>query len=109
MAIVKVERKTKDSVYRVRWKDEAGKWHSRTFDRKRDAEAWEAKVVLAKRRGDLDAGQQRLEDFVEEWWQLEAEPRLAPKTRELYRYLLDTHILPGLGSYQLRHLRPAII
>ena len=79
MAIVKVQRKTKDSVYRVRWKDEAGKWHSRTFDRKRDAEAWEAKVVLAKRRGDLDdldAGQQRLEDFVEEWWQLEAEPGL---------------------------------
>ena len=80
-------------VYRVQWRDEQGRQRSKTFTKKRDAEAFEAKVKLAKRQGELaglDAGRQTLKAFSEEWWELHAETSLAPKTRRLYRWLLDT-------------------
>jgi integrase len=94
-------------VYRVQWRDEQGRQRSKTFTNKRDAESFEARVKLAKRQGELaalDAGRQTLKAFSEDWWELHAEPGLAPKTRELYRWLLDTHLLPRLGHVQLRAL-----
>ena len=111
MAVVRVTRK-KGFAYRVRWKNEAGRWYSKTSARKSDADAYDAKVRLSKRKGDLDdldAGKQRLRDFVAEWWRLDAEPRLAPKTLALYAGWRDKHILPRLGSVELRKITPALL
>jgi integrase len=97
------------SAWRVLWRDERGTQRSRTFNLKRDAEAWEAKIKLAKRQGELaglDAGRQTLRAFADDWWRLYAEPVLAPKTRELYVSLRDRHLLPRLGHLQLRALSP---
>jgi integrase len=112
VSIEKVSRERKGHVYRVRWRDEAGRKKSKTFDRKRDAEAFEAKVKLAKRRGDLDdldAGRQRLDAFAKEWWRLYAEPRLADTTLLHYEGLRDRYLLSRLGKYELRRLKPAVI
>src|SRR3990172_9665074 len=82
MAIQRIERK-KGTVYRVKWRDEAGKWQSKTFDRVKNARDFEGSIRVAKRRGeldDLDRGKQPLEEFIPEWWKLDAEPRLAPRT-----------------------------
>jgi hypothetical protein len=68
MSIEKRKRK-KGYVYVVWWKDEARRSHNKTFDLKRDAQAFEAKIKLAKRQGelaDLDAGKEPLVEFVEE-------------------------------------------
>ena len=111
MAIQRRDRKG-GAVYRVLWRDERRALRSRTFSRKRDAEAWEAKVKLAKRQGELaalDAGQQTLESFIAEWWKLYAEPNLTPKTLELYARFRDKLIVPRLGHLQLRRLTPARI
>lgn len=111
MSIVR-EKRARGHVYRVRWWDESGRKRSKTFDRKRDADAYEAKVKVAKRRGDLadlDAGKQKLLSFVDEWWELYAEPRLKPKTRLMYAGLRDRYILPTLGNFELRRLTPATI
>jgi integrase len=83
-----------------------------TFDRKSDAEAFEAKVKLLKRSdelGDLDAGKEPLEEFVAEWWLLYAERHLKPKTRKQYRDLRDRFVLPRLGKLPLRKPTPRII
>src|SRR5262245_3587850 len=92
-------------VYKVAWRDEAGRQRSRTFSRKADAEAWEAKIKLAKRQGELsqlDAGRQTLKEFADDWWRLHAVPHLATSTRKTYEVLRDRHILPALGHLQLR-------
>lgn len=47
-------------------------------------------------------GRITLADWTEEWWP--TTEHLRPKTRVLYRYLLDRHILPDLGSVQLVRL-----
>lgn len=76
---------------------------------KRDAEAHEAQVSLAKRRGDLvalDAGKQTLRSFVAEWWTLFAEQRLAVSTQRSYAVLRDPYIVPQLGHLQLRAVTP---
>jgi integrase len=106
MAIQKRQRKS-GFVYRVLWRDESARLRSRTFSRRDDAETWEAKIKLAKRQGELaqlDAGRQSLEDFIEDWWRLHAEPNLSPLTRRGYERLRDRHVLPRLGQVQLRAL-----
>jgi integrase len=92
-------------VYRVSWRDDGGRQRSRTFTRKRDADAFDAKVKLAKRQGEvaqLDAGRQTLRSFVGQWKQLYAADHLTPKTRAQYEHLLDAYVLPELGDARLR-------
>jgi hypothetical protein len=45
-----------------------------------------------------------LRTCVEEW--LSGKAGLAPKTRELYGYLLDLLMLPGLGDFELHAITP---
>src|SRR5437867_3479775 len=103
MSIERRQRK-KGFVYVVWWRD-GPRMRNRTFERKRDAEVFEAKVRLAKRRGDLDeldAGKELLRDFVNHWWEFYAEPHLAPSTRQFYAGLRDRHLVPQLGHLELR-------
>ena len=110
MSIERRQRK-KGLVYIVWWRDGA-RMRNRTFERRKDADAFEAKVTLAKRRGDLDdldAGTEPLREFVEEWWALYAEPRLAASTLRSYAGLRDRYLVPRLGGVQLRKLTPAMV
>src|SRR5829696_1259168 len=108
MSIHSLKRKH-GTVYKVVWRDELGQQRSRTFSLRRDAQAWDAQIKLAKRQGELaalDAGRQTLEDFAAEWWRLHAQPNLAPKTLQMYKGLRERHIEPRLGHLQLRALTP---
>lgn len=110
MSIEKVTRKGKD-VWRVRWRDNAGQAHSKVLGRKHDAIAFDAEVKRSKRLGTLAAfegGKQPLDEFAQEWAKLHA-AHLSRKTRALYLYLLETHILPRLGGYPLRDLTSEVI
>lgn len=94
-------------VYRVRWHDADGVERNKTFRTERDAIAFEAKVVLAKRTGDLgqlDAGKETLADFAERWWELYAGPNLSRSTLTSYANHWNLHALPRLGGYRLREL-----
>src|SRR4249919_3072944 len=101
MSIERRQRK-KGTVWRVQWR-EGNRNRSRTFDLKRDAAAFEAKIRLSKRRGDLadlDAGRQKLEGFVRDWQRIYADPRLERRTLVLYSGYLRNHILPRLGKLE---------
>lgn len=79
-----------------------------TFATKVEADRWLASVVTDKAQGrwvDPRAGRVVLRAFAEEWMQGKA--ALAPKTVELYEYLLARLILPPLGDVEVGDLTPA--
>jgi integrase len=102
-------------VYRVRWRDDQGKERSRTLPRgtrRKEAEAFELKVMTLKRGGDLpelDRGRVTLADYAERWWLVHAEPNLAESTLDRYAQVWETHALDPLGDYRLRELRPELL
>jgi integrase len=111
MSVEKVHRQ-RGAVWRVRWRDELGRARSKVFGTKRDAEAFDAEVRRRKRTGELatmDAGNETLANFAEEWWRLYAVPNLAPKTLKVYAELWDRYVLPRLGGYPLRNLTPEVL
>src|ERR1035437_7940469 len=91
------------------WHD--GRLHSAgTFSAKADALAYLSTIEADLRRGawiDPRAGQITLTTYADEW--LERRPDLAVRTRELYRHVLDRHILPSLGQSTLAGLAPSKI
>jgi integrase len=106
MSVKRVDRRD-GPRYIVEWKDELRRGHNKTFRRKADADAFDAKIKLTKRTGEFasfDAGKQRLRDFHEEWLRLYAEPHLSKKTLREYRRYLKDDILPTLGHIPLRNL-----
>jgi integrase len=54
---------------------------------------------------DPRAGKVSVKDYANEW--LARRPDLAIRTTELYRYLLDNHVLPDLGTSSLAALAPS--
>lgn len=97
--------------WRVRWR-EAGRNRSREFERKRDAEAFDAEVRRRRQLGalaTLDAGGESLDEFVAGTWAPNHAALLAPATQALYTHLYDRHIGPRLGATALRDLNAETI
>ena len=79
-----------------------------TFETKAEADRWLASMLADKVQGrwvDPRAGKIRLSAFAAEW--LGGKAALAPKTSELYDYLLTRLILPTLGELELAEIKPA--
>ena len=79
-----------------------------TFATKSDALAFLSITEADIHRGawiDPRAGRISLREYAEEW--LARRPDLAERTVELYRHLLDRHVLPDLGSSTLAALAPS--
>lgn len=97
--------------YKVRWR-EAGRNRARSFNRKRDADAFNERMKALKAAGGMDifiAGEQTLAAYADAWWREHAERRLTQRTRENYAIQLDKRIMPTLGGYQLRQITPALV
>lgn len=83
-----------------------------TFDTKGDAEAWLAAEFGDTRAGVWTApepssdGRQTLRTYAEYWLSVRD---LKPRTRALYRSLLDDHVLPELGSMPLDRIKPRTV
>jgi hypothetical protein len=88
--------------WRARYRDASGKEHARHFDRKVDAERWEAAMKAAVAKGDwIDPGRSKV--TVGEWasrW-LDAQVQLKPSTRARYTGVLRTQVLPRWGRVPL--------
>ena len=80
----------------------------RTFDRKRDAELFEASIRRARQLGQLATevigSNATLEEFLVEWWDTYAVTHLRPNTLATYTTLLDNWIVPYLGRKRLREI-----
>jgi len=108
-----IERRTRGngrSVYVVRWY-ESGRGSTRrkrTFDRRRDAELFDASLRRARQLGQLASevigSNAMLEEFLVEWWDTYAVTHLRPSTLATYATLLDKWIVPYLGRKRLRDI-----
>lgn len=94
---------SKVTRYRLRWVDENGKEHSKSFKLKREAEAYKRKNIADVVRGDYVDPKKAAVTFsvvAEQWFQSKAHRK--PKTLAGYRGLLDTLILPRWGEVALK-------
>lgn len=96
--------------YVVRYR-EGDRNRSRTFARKRDAEAFDAEVERRRQLGPiavqmLGGGRETLDDYVAGTWAVSHTSHLTPATRKLYASLYDGHIGAHLGTIPLRELTP---
>jgi integrase len=99
--------------YEVRWW-EGGRHVGRTFERQKDAEAFELDVKRRKQLGPLAPGvlqsRMTLAEFVaEEWWPRYAIPNLKDSTRRRYLEVWGTYLLPRVGGYELRAITPMLV
>lgn len=69
------------------------------------------KELLGKTEKGIDrsAERQSLAAFLATWLDDVCAPKLRPKTMRAYRYNVDRHIVPALGSRKLRELTPAMV
>jgi integrase len=103
-------RRTESGRWQARYRDPSGRERARNFTRKIDADRFLIGVESDKLRGqwiDPEAGRIRLSEVAERWYTTTAP--LKPKTRNGYRSLLDSRILPDLGDLQLRQVDPVVV
>jgi integrase len=92
--------------WELRWR-EGSRRRSRTFDRKKDAEDFEADRRRRRQLGQAAVPDDvPLREFSKTYWRLHAIPNLAPSTRDFYLRTLSNHIVPRLGDYGVRELTP---
>ncbi len=98
-------------TWEVRFRDGA-RHRSKSFATRKDAEAFQAQVTIAKRTESLqvlDRGKVTLAAFGEKWWVGHAQSRLAESTRHNYANAWNRYVLPSLGDRRLRDITPRII
>ena len=85
---------------------------SATFERKRDADLFEANWKRHKAFGDLallDAGTQPVAKLASEWFERYAVPNLADHTLDAYTQMLDKHVIPRVGTLRVRDVKPNVV
>lgn len=79
-----------------------------TFDRRTDADFFEASIRRARQLGqlapELVVSDQTVQEFMDEWWEKYARAVLSLGTQKSYVYVLDKWLVPYLGRLRLRDL-----
>ncbi|HET9873204.1 MAG TPA: site-specific integrase [Propionibacteriaceae bacterium] len=91
--------------YRVRYRDQDGKWHSETKERLVDAERRKAEVELQLADGawrDPRRGLIKLSTWIEEW--IPSRHDLRPTTRARLKATIKSQILPRFGNTALSRI-----
>ncbi len=91
-----------DGRWRGRYRDAAGREHSRHFMRKVDAQAWLDTVttsVHTRTYADPKRGRVTVGDWSPRW--LTGQAHLKPSTYERYAGILREHVLPTWSTVQL--------
>lgn len=108
------KRTTTDGANRwdVRWKA-LGRWQTKTFKRRADADAFRRTIEADELRGvvvDVRRSSAPFGEFATAWLATRRRPDgrpLTPATRSLYAHLLHRQILPTFGPAKLAAIQPA--
>jgi integrase len=106
--------KRDDGRWEVRWRV-AGRdspRRKRIFDRKSDANRFEAEIRRRKALGELALFEQRnrsVEELATEWWAKYAVPNLADWTLKGYERMLVSHVQPRLGAMRVGEVNAEVI
>jgi integrase len=95
----------------VDYSDQQGERHIRTFERKKDADAWLATTKIEVRRGThtADSASLTVSKAGELWIESAERNRLERATIALYRQHLRQHIAPLLGNAKLSQLSAPMV
>jgi hypothetical protein len=99
--------KRDDGRYLVRYRDADKKEHVKTFDKKKDADAWLDNVTASLVRGDYidpTAGRVALKVYAEAWRVAQVH---RPTTAAQVETNLRRHVYPTLGDKELGRIRPS--
>jgi integrase len=111
MSVERIQR-ANGAVWRVRWRDEQGRAHSRVMGRKADAETLDQELKRSKRLGALApvaTGHETVGEFAKVWWARYVVPNLARRTQLAYASMLDVHIIPRLRDVSIRSLNAELL
>jgi hypothetical protein len=107
--------KTRTGEVREAWivdySDQLGDRHIKTFRRKRDADAWHARVAVDVTAGvhTADSRSITVTEAGRLWIESGEARRLERSTLEAYRQHLDLHITPLIGTTRLAHLTVPLV
>jgi integrase len=94
--------------WEVRWRNAEGASRRKTFETKKQAlDFHRAKLTDVRRGTDHEESRKTFREVAEDWYAGLTD--LKPKTIEGYKYTLDRHILPALGSKRIGLIRPAVL
>jgi integrase len=93
----------------VDYTDQQGGRHIRTFDRKKDADAYEATVRVDVRTGVHTSSKATVADAGKHWIASCKAHGLEASTLESYQQHLDDHIVPYLGAVKLSQLTVPLV
>ena len=99
--------KRPDGRYRARYRDEAGREHSKSFARKVDARRWLDEVTASVVTGqyvDPRAGSVTLRDYAERWRSVQVH---RPSSQAHVETMLRRHVYPVLGDRKLSSILPS--
>ena len=99
------------NAWKVRWR-EGDRNRSRSFERKRDADRFDAEQRRLRQLRGVDhviGDDTTLSAWASKWWTDFAEVHLHQRTQANYATQLDTRIIPELGGMRLRDIRPATV
>jgi integrase len=114
MSVHPTTRKDGTRAHKVRWR-EHGQNRSRTFDLKRDADAWDREVIRRRQLGPLAVeqltarGGPTLGEWISDRWAPEHGATLAQATRERYANAYAVHIAPWLDDVPIREITVALL
>jgi integrase len=110
VASIKSRETSRGPRYDVRYRLPTGEVRTKTFRTKKEAVNFANITEADKTRGELidpRAGKVTFASYAADW--LEHRPKLRPRTVDLYRDLLDRHLLPDLGRYELSQITPEVV
>jgi integrase len=93
----------------VDYSDQAGVRHLKTFERKKDADAYHATVRVDVRAGVHTSSKTTVASAGKKWIESCEAHRLERSTVEAYRQHLDGHIIPYLGAVKLADLSVPVV
>lgn len=110
MAYIKKLKNGKYKAFVEMGKDPAtGKRTRKTkrFNTKKEANAWVAEIIQQRNQGfNFNPKNYTVREYLRRWLKDYVEPCLAPTTYDGYSLIINTHIIPLLGSIKLDELQP---
>ena len=96
--------------YVVDWRDATGRRRWKSFEKKKEAEAYRDEVAQNTRRGIVTDDNIKFDQLVKEWKKSHLETSVRPSTKADYKSLLRVHIEPFFKGYRLREIqRPVVL
>lgn len=99
----------KKEAWIVDYTDQAGVRHIKTFDRKKDADAYEAMVKVDVRAGIHTSSRETVAEAGEKWIADAVAAGLERSTIESYRQHLKDHIVPYIGALKLSQINVPVV